>query len=114
LAMGGRGRDVGGTVISNDPTAVRLHAAQALALLAVAGATAWLALAPRRTRDRIARLVLDAIGQPGVTATTVVRTALDDPKASIVYGNAPPPGMAATPLLRDGPTVAWLVSDRAV
>ena len=93
-------------------------------------ASRWRATAPRRSRARVARLVLSAMESGDTDVTAALRRALGDAGARIVYrvgeersavaadgspvSAEPDDGEVATPLLRDGHVVAQVVHAAAL
>ncbi len=108
--------------LPNDPTNRALWLGQAAGLAGIAAGMAWERLAARRTRAKLARLVIDLATSPrpgglrGLLAIT-----LGDPELEIVYPaqgggwidpagrqvpSVPAAGPAATTLTRDGAVIA--------
>jgi signal transduction histidine kinase len=104
--------------LSNEPIDRRFRLAQAAAIVALAVALAWNAWRGRRTRSRLARLVVELSAAPAVGGLeqALART-LGDPGLRLAYpladgryvgpdGEPTAPGPASTALLRDGTEVA--------
>jgi signal transduction histidine kinase len=107
--------------LGSDPVDQALWAAQAGALLGVAGGVALLRAAARRRRARLARLVVDLSGARGPGGLRdALAGVLGDPELELLYASAggwidgtgrerePRPGVATTPLVREGEPVALL------
>ena len=71
--------------LSNDPTDRRLWAAQAIALLAVAGASAWERVRSARMRSELADLVVDLGAPAGRGVRDALARALGDPTLTVAY-----------------------------
>jgi signal transduction histidine kinase len=106
--------------LSNDPVDRRLWLGEAGAVVVVTLALAWSWLRARRTRGRLARLVveLSAAPSPGALEQALARV-LGDPSLRLAYrladgrhvdadGSQVDPGPASTTLIRGGTEVALL------
>jgi signal transduction histidine kinase len=104
--------------LGSDPTDRALFAAQSIALIAVAGGAAWLAVSARRRRSRLTRLVIDLqregdlqaaladqLGDDGLQLLHASRGDLIDSAGSV---RQVPQSCATTTLARDGEPVAIL------
>jgi signal transduction histidine kinase len=107
--------------LSNDPIDRKLRLAQAAAIVAMTLALAWSAGRPRRTRSRLARLVLDLSSAPSAGGLEpALSRALDDPDLRLAYpvgggryidaeGHPTVPPGSSTALLRGGIEVARVI-----
>jgi signal transduction histidine kinase len=106
---------------SNDPVDRKLRVAQAAALVALVLALAWSAGRGRRTRSRLARLVLELSAAPSAGALEpALARSLGDPGLKLAYpvadggyidatGQPTDPGRESTALLRHGMEVARVI-----
>jgi signal transduction histidine kinase len=106
--------------LGSDPTDRRLWLGQAAALLALAAGVAWSWLRGRRTRDAVARLVVELAGSPAPGGLRdVLAGTLGDPSLQLAYPLADGRRVDAqgrplsldgtvTPLVRGGRQVAFL------
>jgi signal transduction histidine kinase len=106
--------------LGSDPTDRRLWLGQAAALLALAAGVAWSWLRGRRTRDAVARLVVELAGSPAPGGLRdVLAATLGDPSLQLAYPLADGRRVDAqgrplslegtvTPLVRGGRQVAFL------
>lgn len=116
---------VGRGFVGSDPLQRRLWLVQAAGLVSVGAAAGWASLRARRTRSRLAQIVVELIEKStnGGLADALART-LDDPELELAYPIAegrfvdssgrpisiPSTGRrSATALVRDGGTVGILV-----
>jgi signal transduction histidine kinase len=107
-------------VLSNDATDQRLWLGQAAALLALAAGVGWSWLRGRRTRDAVARLVVELASSPAPGGLRdVLAGMLGDPSLQLAYplvdgrlvdahGRPLPLEGTVTPLVRGGQQVAFL------
>jgi signal transduction histidine kinase len=106
--------------LGSDPTDRRLWLGQAAALLSLAAGVAWSWLRGRRTRDAVARLVVELAGSPAPGGLRdVLAGTLGDPSLQLAYpladgrrvdaqGRPLSLDGAVTPLVRGGRQVAFL------
>jgi signal transduction histidine kinase len=106
--------------LASDPTDRRLWLGQAAALLALAAGVGWSWLRGRRTRDTVARLVVELAGSPAPGGLRdVLAGTLGDPSLQLAYPLADERRVDAhgrpltldgtvTPLVRGGRQVAFL------
>jgi signal transduction histidine kinase len=106
--------------LGSDATDRRLWFGQAAALLALAAGVGWSWLRGRRTRDAVARLVVELAGSPAPgRLRDVLAGTLGDPSLQLAYpladgrrvdaqGRVLPLGGTVTPLVRGGRQVAFL------
>jgi signal transduction histidine kinase len=111
---------LGRGTLASDPTDRRLWLGQAAALLALAAGVGWSWLRGRRTRDTVARLVVELAGSPAPGGLRdVLAGTLGDPSLQLAYPLADERPVDAhgrpltldgtvTPLVRGGQLVAFL------